>query len=396
LIHQTVIFIRRYANKVLNIPMPSLISGEGELKSCPKLLKQVKSEKVFIVTDKILTSLGITQQLIDILEKEQFNYQVFDQVTPDPTVSTIEQGVEDFKENNCDSIIALGGGSVMDCAKAIAACVVKNKKISALAGMFRVRKALPPFIAIPTTAGTGSEATLVAVITDPVKKQKFTVVDPCLVPQFAIIDPLLMVGLPAKITAETGIDALTHAIESYLSVHATAQTKPYSLDAIKRIFINLPLAYNNGEDLKARTEMAMASYYAGVAFTRASIGYVHAIAHQLGGYYHIPHGLANAVLLPHVLEFSFDKACKQYAEMAYAANLISKDESIIVAAQAFVQAVKDLNLTLNIQSSFAELQSNDIPLLANRAVKEAFCDYPVPKQMTVKECESILEVVIEI
>jgi len=376
--------------------MPSLISGEGELKSCPKLLKQVKSEKVFIVTDKILTSLGITQQLIDILEKEQFNYQVFDQVTPDPTVSTIEQGVEDFKENNCDSIIALGGGSVMDCAKAIAACVVKNKKISALAGMFRVRKALPPFIAIPTTAGTGSEATLVAVITDPVKKQKFTVVDPCLVPQFAIIDPLLMVGLPAKITAETGIDALTHAIESYLSVHATAQTKPYSLDAIKRIFINLPLAYKNGEDLKARTEMAMASYYAGVAFTRASIGYVHAIAHQLGGYYHIPHGLANAVLLPHVLEFSFDKACKQYAEMAYAANLISKDESIIVAAQAFVQAVKDLNLTLNIQSSFAELQSNDIPLLANRAVKEAFCDYPVPKQMTVKECESILEVVIEI
>mgnify|MGYP000544728175 CR=1 FL=1 len=396
MIHQTVIFIRRYANKVLNIPMPSLISGEGELKSCPKLLKQVKSEKVFIVTDKILTSLGITQQLIDILEKEQFNYQVFDQVTPDPTVSTIEQGVEDFKENNCDSIIALGGGSVMDCAKAIAACVVKNKKISALAGMFRVRKALPPFIAIPTTAGTGSEATLVAVITDPVKKQKFTVVDPCLVPQFAIIDPLLMVGLPAKITAETGIDALTHAIESYLSVHATAQTKPYSLDAIKRIFINLPLAYNNGEDLKARTEMAMASYYAGVAFTRASIGYVHAIAHQLGGYYHIPHGLANAVLLPHVLEFSFDKACKQYAEMAYAANLISKDESIIVAAQAFVQAVKDLNLTLNIQSSFAELQSNDIPLLANRAVKEAFCDYPVPKQMTVKECESILEVVIEV
>jgi len=391
LLHQAVIYTKRHINKLLDIPIPSLHKGQGEIEACAKILHQVNSKKVLIVTDKVLTSLGITQHLVDILDKEQIQYQIFDEVTPDPTISQIAQGVEQFKQNQCDSFIALGGGSVMDCTKGIAASVVKNKGISALSGLFRVRKALPPFIAIPTTAGTGSEATLVAVITDPVKKQKFTVIDPCLVPHFAVVDPLLMVGLPAKITAETGLDALTHAIESYIGLHATKFTKSNSLDAIERIFKNLPLAFNNGEDLIARTEMSIASYFAGIAFTRASIGYVHAIAHQLGGYYHIPHGLANAVLLPHVLAFSFDKAYKQYAEIAYAINLVSKDENETNAAHALVQAVKELNGMLKIQSSFSEIQAGDIPVLAKRAVKEAYCDYPVPKQMTIAECEAILE-----
>ncbi len=370
--------------------MPTLASGQGELKRCPQLLKQNKCANVFIVTDKTLSQLGITKQLTDYLDSEQLSYHVFDEVMPDPTIVLIEKGVTKYKQHQCDSVIALGGGSVMDCAKAIAACVVKNKNITQLSGLFRVRKKLPSFIAIPTTAGTGSEATLVAVVTDPIKKQKFTVIDPCLVPQFAIIDPLLMVGLPAKITAETGIDALTHAVESYIGLHATKQSKTYSIDAIKRIFQYLPLAYKNGDDLTARTEMSLASYFAGIAFTRTSIGYVHAIAHQLGGYYHIPHGLANAVLLPHILDFSYDNAYKKYAEIAYQVGLVAADESEIVAANRFVGTIKALNITLNIQQSFPELKSVDIPILAKRAISEAFCDYPVPKLMPVKTCENLL------
>lgn len=370
--------------------MPTLISGQGELKQCSLLLKKTACTHVFIVTDKTLTQLGITQQLIDYIEAEQLSYTVFDEVTPDPTISLIEHGVIQYQKNECDSVIALGGGSVMDCAKAIAACAVKNQSIIRLSGLFKIRKSLPTFIAIPTTAGTGSEATLVAVVTDPVKKQKFTVIDPSLVPHYAIMDPSLMIGLPAKITAETGIDALTHAIESYIGLHSTEQTRSYCIDAITRIFTYLPLAYNEGENLTARTEMSIASYYAGVAFTRTSIGYVHAIAHQLGGYYHIPHGLANAVLLPHVLAFSFDKAYKQYAKIAVQTGVAESCDSEKIAAEKFIDAIKSLNVTLNIQQSFSEINQEDISLLANRAIREAYCDYPVPKQMTVKECQDIL------
>jgi alcohol dehydrogenase class IV len=389
-IHSFFIFIRRYVNRLIKIPMPTLIIGQGELKKCVDILTKTHSAHVFIVTDKTLVQLGIVQQLVDSLEKEQLNYTIFDDVTPDPTTSVIALGVNQFQQNKSDSIITLGGGSVMDCGKAIAASAVKNKKIKALSGLFKVRRKLPTFVAIPTTAGTGSEATLVAVVTDPIKKQKFTVIDPCLVPHYAIIDPLLMIGLPAKITAQTGIDALTHAVESYIGSHSTVQTKLYCFDAIKRIFNYLPQAYEDGENLTARTEMSLASYYAGAAFTRTSIGYVHAIAHQLGGYYHIPHGLANAVLLPHILTFSFDKAYKQYAKIAYHTEIANQNDNEEVAARKFIEAVKALNVMLNIQSTFPELKREDIPLLAKRAIKEAYCEYPVPKQMTIKKCEDIL------
>jgi alcohol dehydrogenase class IV len=278
----------------------------------------------------------------------------------------------------------------MDCAKGIAASVTKNTDIKNLKGLFRIRKSLPPFIAIPTTAGTGSEATLVAVITNSKKKQKFTVVDPVLVPDIAIVDPLLMVGLPAKITAETGLDALTHAIESYSGLHSTELTKAYSSDAVKRIFNYLPSAYANGKDLEARREMSIASFNAGVAFTRTSIGYVHAIAHQLGGYYHIPHGLANAVILPHVMEFSFNESINSYAELAVCAGIASTTDTKLEAAKKLVDGVKNLNSQLNIQSGFEELKGEDILILAKRAVKEAYCEYPVPRQMTVTQCETLL------
>jgi len=391
MLHQTVIKVRGQVNKLVPIPLPKLIEGEGSVTQTAEALKQLGGTKPLIVTDGMLVKLGIAKHLTDSLDAQGITYVLFDDVTPDPTLQLIADGQQIYKQHGCDSVIALGGGSPMDCAKGIAASAVKNVDARKLVGLLRVRKALPPFIAIPTTAGTGSEATVVAVVTDPVKKQKFTIVDPSLVPAVAILDPLLMKGLPAKITAETGIDALTHAVESYIGHHATEQTKAYGYDAVKRIFAYLPRAYADGSDLDARRQMSIASFNAGVAFTRASIGYVHAIAHQMGGYYHIPHGLANAVILPHVLEFSFENALSRYAELAIVAGLATSDDTQIEAAHKFVAGVKALNKTLNIQTDLPELKESDIPELAKRAVREAYSNYPVPKLMTRAQCESLLK-----
>ncbi len=391
MLHQSVINIRGQVNKLVPIPLPTLIEGENAISQTAQILTEMGGSKPLIVTDSILVKLGITQQLIDALDAENITYTLFSDVTPDPTLSLIANGVQLYKQNGCDSVIALGGGSPIDCAKGIGAAAVKHVDARKLIGLLRVRKALPPFIAIPTTAGTGSEATVVAVITDSMKKRKLTIIDPCLVPSVAILDPLLMKGLPPHITAETGIDALTHAIESYIGSYATKQTKAYSYDAVKRIFAYLPKAYLDGNNIEARRQMSIASFKAGVAFTRASIGYVHAIAHQMGGYYHVPHGLANAVILPHVLDFSFEKSLCQYAELAIAAGLSTPDDTQLEAAHKFVSGVKTLNQTLKIQRDFPELKAQDIPTLAKRAIREAYCEYPVPKLMNRAQCEDLLE-----
>ncbi|GLX79426.1 alcohol dehydrogenase [Thalassotalea insulae] len=391
MLHHLVIAIRRYLNQLITIPFPQLISGEGQLSAVTDALQQANRKKVLIVSDKELSRLGFTSQLSEIVAHAAIEFYIFDDVTPDPSIETVAQGAQCYQEQQCDSVIALGGGSVIDCAKAIAASVVKNKPIKALAGLFKIRKPLPLFIAVPTTAGTGSEGTLVAVISDKEQQKKFTVVDPCLVPKIAILDPLLMLGLPAYITAHTGIDALTHAIESYIGRHSNSLTKDYSVGAIKRIFEYLPLAFTQGNNVKARSEMALASYYAGLAFTRTSVGYVHAIAHQLGAIYHIPHGLANAVVLTHVLDFSFDKAYPAYADIAYQTGLANKTDDSKQAAMAFVEKVTSLAKQLNIPETFQELKAEDIDDIAQRAIKEAYCDYPVPKVMSVNQCRIILE-----
>lgn len=390
LIHHLIIFIRYYINKLIAIPFPTLFSGEHSLNHIEKILAEDNIQRVFIVTDPTLIRLGIIQPLLDKLNDAKVAFDIFDALTPDPTVAQVSSGVEEYTAQNYEAIIAFGGGSVIDCAKAIAASAIKNKSIKSLAGLFKVRQTLPLFIAIPTTAGTGSEATLVAVVTDSKNKQKFTVIDPSLVPRFAILDPSLMTGLPKNITAETGIDALTHAIESYISLHATPETKQYSIEAIESILTFLPLAYSEGANLNARSKMSVASYSAGIAFTRASIGYVHAIAHQLGGIYHIPHGLANAVLLKHVLKFSFDSVKHHYADIAYKLALASRDDSLDDAANHFITAIEKLLETLNIPNGFTELKTEDIAEIAQRAIKEAFCEYPVPKIMSVVECKKIL------
>lgn len=393
-LHHTVIAIRRYANRLIHIPLPSLVTGTNHIKSVTDLLSSQQKKQVMIVTDQHLVLLGLVQPLLNSLESQQIRYTLFDQVSPDPTIEVVELGCQAYIQSKCDAIVAFGGGSVIDCTKAIAAVVTKHKPIKKLAGLFKIRQKLPYFIAVPTTAGTGSEATLVAVITDQKAQKKFTVIDPCLVPNVALLDPFLMKGLPPKITAETGIDALTHAIESYIGKHAYPITKQYAISAMEKIFKFLPLAYDDGNNETARAEMAIASFYAGAAFTRTSVGYVHAIAHQLGGVYKVPHGLANAIVLPHILDFSLPGAATKFAELAKVLHMVDLNADQQLAANTFVTRVKCLLVRLNIQTDVPQMQANDISMLAERAVQEAYCDYPVPRLMNKLQCENILQTLL--
>jgi alcohol dehydrogenase class IV len=297
-----------------------------------------------------------------------------------------------LRREGCEAILAVGGGSPMDAAKVIAAAATNDKPMRKLAGLFKVRKTPLPLFAIPTTAGTGSEVTVAAVVSDPITHAKQFVVDPKLLPLMAALDPLLMVGLPPPVTAATGMDALTHAVESYLALTSTPQTERYATAAIKLVFANLPRACSEGSDVEARKAMAMASYYAGIAFTRTSVGYVHAIAHAFGAHYGTPHGLANAIVLPHVLEFSAVVAGKRVAQMARMLGIdatgdAAGDEAL---ARAFIGAVRDLMSRVGIPPTLEALKPNDIAAIAKQAVAEAYMNYPVPRYMTATECAELL------
>lgn len=381
-LYRTIIGVNKQLNKLIPIPFPDLTHGPGCITEAGGLLAAQGVKKALVVTDKMLVSLGIMDKLANSLDKHQVEYAVFDEVTPDPSIVTVNAGVEAYQWHNCDAIVALGGGSPIDCAKVIGAKLVKKTDVETLSGKLKVRKKLPPFMAIPTTAGTGSEATIAAVITDPATRSKFAVIDPALVPQMALLDPQLMLGLPKAVTAATGMDALTHAIEAYLGSFSNALTDRYAKEAIATIFDQLPKAYADGSNLQAREAMAMASYQAGCAFTRAFVGYVHAIAHQLGGLYHIPHGLVNAVLLPSILRFSYPECRQRMTDLAMLIGLADGDQ--------FILAVEELNRQLNIPDTFEQLKEVDIPEIARRALKEAHGTYPVPRYMTQSQCEDLL------
>jgi alcohol dehydrogenase len=257
-------------------------------------------------------------------------------------------------------------------------------------GLFKVILPIPPLFCVPTTAGTGSETTVVAVITDPTTHEKFAISDLKLIPKISVLDPELMIGLPPHMTSTTGMDALTHAVEAYIGLNGTQFTDEKAEQATKLIFENLEKAYNNGTDLEARSNMSLASYYAGVAFTRAYVGYVHAIAHNMGGLYGVPHGLANAVILPYVLEFCRKGAEKKLAALAIAGGIGKKGESIEELSYRFIEKIKTMNKNMKIPTFIKELKEKDIPLIAQRALKEAHPDYPVPVIMTLEECEGIV------
>lgn len=364
---------------------PQILQG---FLSLPALLKEKKISSLLIVTDSGIKKAGLLAPLCELLDWEGISYWIYDRTIQNPTVHNVEEARELYLAHDCQGIIALGGGSSIDCAKACGARIVKpDQSLAKMKGLLKIHKKLPPLIAIPTTAGTGSETTLAAVITDDKSHHKYPINDFCLIPGYALLDPRITCSLPPSLTASTGMDALTHAVEAYIGRSTTRQTRKDALEAVSLIFKNLPRAYENGSDLEARKEMLKASYLAGSAFTVSYVGYVHAVAHSLGGRYGTPHGLANAILLPYVLEAYGSSAHKKLHHLAIAAGLCDSTLSHREGAELFILAVRNMKETFQLQDSSIQVKEKDIPRLAYFAAKEANPLYPVPKLFSRKQLE---------
>lgn len=373
---------------------PELLQGEGSFASAVDFLAQHGVDRPLIVCDKVALERHALDGFFQNAEGK-LQYAVYDGVLPNPTVNQVEQGLSVYLQNDCNGILAFGGGSAMDCAKAIGARVVRpNKTVNQLKGLLKVRKKLPPFFAVPTTAGTGSECTVAAIITDSDTHDKYAINSFALIPHYAVLDPVLTVGLPPFLTATTGMDALTHAVEAYIGGSNTKSTKKNAEEAVKLIFANLEEATFNGQNLEARINMQKAAYLAGLAFTRAYVGYVHALAHSLGGKYGIAHGLANAVLLPEVLDKFGKSAWKKLAKLARL-TVAEATDSDKVAAEKFIAAIRNMNEKFGIPSNFGgQIHREDFRELAIHADKEANPLYPVPQLWSVLDFEEIYEKVM--
>lgn len=383
--------ILKFAMRFMDWSEPMLFEGENSVLKLPSFIKNKGIYKVLVVTDSGLMSLKLLDPLFEELKKQGVEFVVYDGVQPNPTIPNIEDCKDIYNNVQCEGIIAFGGGSPMDCAKAAAARVVKPRKsVRKMRGYLKVGKKLPPFFAVPTTAGTGSETTLAAVVTDPETHEKNAICDTHLRPKFAVLDPMLTIGLPPHITSTTGMDALTHAVEAYIGKGRVKSTNRFAEEATKLIHDNLEKAYNNGKDIDARNNMLKASYLAGNAFTRAFVGYVHAIAHNLGGMYNTPHGLANAVILPYVLEWYGKSIYKRLAKLADIIGITKEGMSNEEKAKAFIAEIRRMNKAMNIPEKFDFIKEKDIPILVKRALKEGNPGYPVPKIMNAKECEKVI------
>jgi alcohol dehydrogenase class IV len=382
------------ATRLVPIPQPTLLVGPGASARLGRAIGAFGHRRILVVTDALIAGLGLMKPFLDALQAGGTAVLVFDEITPDAPIPLIEKGIDLFRRRDCDAIAAFGGGSVMDAAKAIGLAAANNKHPRRLVGYFKGLHAPAPLYAVPTTAGTGSEVTVAAVISDPEHERKLVIADTRIVPQMAALDPLLMAGLPPAVTAATGMDALTHAVEAYLGAWSTEFTDRMALAAVAMVFENLPRAYEHGSDLVAREQMALASTYAGMAFTRANVGNVHAIAHQLGGKYHTPHGLANAIMLPHVLRFSAGATTDRLATLALRARLGRAGDTRDELARRFLDGVDALGRAVGIPRTLDALREADIPALAKAACHEADANYPVPRVMLQADCEAMLRKVL--
>lgn len=365
---------------------PMMMIGPDASRRLCQTIARFGFRKVLIVTDKPLVKLGLIEPLSAELQKSGVSSVVFDEVEPDPTELIVAAGTALAKQTSCDAVLAVGGGSSIDAAKMIS--------VSAVSDTDPLRKQRPimqsglALFAVPTTAGTGSEVTVGAVITDSATHTKRGFGGPGLVPLAAALDPLLMQNLPPHITAATGMDALTHAIEAYIGTWRSRETDMYALTAARLIFDNLPRAFQQGDDLQAREAMAIASSYAGFAINENFVGYAHAIAHQLGSLYGVPHGTANAVVLPHVLTYSKQAAAPRMAQLARFSGLGSDGESDLELAQRLIDRVIELQRLLEIPEQLPQVRSADIPRLTRAALKEG-AGYPVPIYMNSSNCDEI-------
>ena len=368
-----------------------LISSPGSIAKVPYILKEESVHTLFIATTNGTLKRGYLNGTLDELKSMGIEYHIFSNVKPDPTISSIEEGVALYNNNNCNAILAIGGGSVIDFSKIVGARAVKPKmSVAEMKGILKIRKKLPTFIAIPTTAGTGSECTLAAVVTDEKTHYKYPINDPCLLPDYAILDGELTKDLPPHLTAETGMDAMTHSIEAYINKFSSKESKSYAVKSLVAIHSNILKAYNDGENIDARQNMLEASFNAGKAFTRAYVGYVHAIGHAIGGLYGMPHGLTMAILLPKVLRKYGNKAYKGLSEIAIALGespSLSRKE----LSQRFISMIENYNLDMGIPDKIESLSKMDYEEIAKRALKEANPLYPVPEIWTKREIFDVLD-----
>lgn len=374
---------------------PEVLEGPNSICQLPAMIKKDGLSKVMIVTGKNVTRLGLFQPMLDALDQAEIQYVIFNDLQPNPTDINVEDGVETYRKTNCQGFIAFGGGSPMDCCKAIAASAATGKPVRKLQGLFRVLRPIPAIYAVPTTAGTGSETTIASVITDSTTHRKASINDTRLIPRAAVLDPTLTIGLPPSVTATTGFDALCHAVEAYTNnTYNTSVERKMAEDAVRLIYENLELACLDSSNLIARQNMQKAAFYAGRAFTRGCVGYVHAIGHTLGGLYGTAHGLAMAVILPHVMRQFGSSAHKRLARLADICGLTtgqsaSSDSSRLACgtaalsdaekAEAFISWMEDLQKKLGIPSHLDFIKDEDIPQMISWASKEANPLYPVPK-----------------
>ena len=368
----------------------------GSVKALPDFIKKKKCDHVLIITDAGIMKLGLTKRLENALSENDIAYTIYGKTVANPTTDNVAEALELYQTNGCNALIGFGGGSSMDCAKAVGARIAKPKQsLAKMKGILKVHKKLPLLIAIPTTAGTGSETTLAAVITDAETRHKYAINDFPLIPRYAVLDPKVTLSLPPFITATTGMDALTHAVEAYIGNSTTPGTRKDALLAVKLIFENIDIVYNDGKNVDARRNMLHASFYAGCAFTKSYVGYVHAVAHSLGGEYNIPHGLANAILLPFVLEAYGTSIHKKLYRLALEAGIVEEGTPYVEAAKAFIDAIKDMKKRFHIGDTVKEIQEEDIPKLAHYADKEANPLYPVPVLMNAEELEDFYYLLME-
>ncbi len=361
------------------------------------LIAEKKLKRPLIVTDTTIEELGLTSELKDALTRHDVEYRVFADVVPNPTVSNVEAARTMYLDEDCDAIIAFGGGSVMDCAKVMGARIVRPRKpVPKMRGLLKVMRHLPPFVAVPTTAGTGSETTLAAVITEDSTHHKYPINDFNLIPHYALLDYRTTLGLPKHVTSTTGMDALVHAVEAFIGRSTTTETRKRAIEATTLIRRFLRRAYTHGNDIKAREGMLRAAYAAGIAFTKSYVGYVHGVAHSLGGQYGIAHGLANAVLLPYFLEEYGDSVHAKLARLARESGVAGemlgddvRDADDATCVHAFIDWVKKMNVSMDIPDKLEGIHEEDIPMMAKRANKESNPLYPVPKLMDARELEKM-------
>ena len=384
----------KLAVKFIPQPQPIIFSGSNSSSELTRLIINQDFKRVLIVTDKVLNQLGIADDIYQLFQAHNVEVVFYDQVTPDPSEVVVENGIKAAKEHHCDVVLGLGGGSSLDAAKMIAVLAKSTKTVKNVAGLLKIKQHGLPLFLLPTTSGTGSEVTMAAVITDTANKTKSLVISPKIMPLATALDAKLMQGMPAKITADTGFDALTHAIEAYLSTHANEQTNRYALVAIKLIFKQLPVAYKQGDNLEARQALALASCYAGLAFTKAGLGYVHAISQQIGAKYHLPHGMTNAAVLPLILTFNADASEQRLAKLAKEVGLTTEGLTTAEMAELFIQAVKSLQKEVAIERTLPSIVIEDVSTLAKAALKEAHYLYPVPKYLNSSACEKLIKQLI--